>query len=115
MLHHYAVSTHPVREDPYDCPVCRSDHWIAQRGGEVDTLMRGRADPSPDASPIAVVRQNPRGARCRASSKSDRVEQSKGDENESPSARVFARVVTGESLVVALARHADGYVTDTGP
>jgi hypothetical protein len=60
VLHHYAVSTHPVREDSYDCPVCRSDHGIAHGGVAVDTLMRGTADPSPYASPIAVVRQNPR-------------------------------------------------------
>jgi hypothetical protein len=85
VLHHYAVSTHPVREDSYDCPVRRSDHGIAQGGVEVDTPMRGRA-PSPYASPIAVVRQNPSGALCRAPSESDRVEQCSGDKNESPSA-----------------------------
>src|SRR5215831_237352 len=36
--------------------------------------MRGRAGPSPDASPIAVVRQNPSGALCRASRKRHDVE-----------------------------------------
>src|SRR4029453_4676532 len=75
VLHHYAVSTTPAREDAYDCAVCRSDHRIAQRGGEVDTLMRGRAGPSPDASPIAVVRQNPSSALCRTPRQGENEEQ----------------------------------------
>src|SRR5262247_945400 len=52
--------------------------------------MRGRAGSSPDATPIAVIRQNPRGALCRASRKRDDVEQSSGDENESPSPGISA-------------------------
>src|SRR5215510_12287883 len=115
VLHHDAVSTNPVRKDSFDCPVCRSDHRIAQSGGEVDTRVRGRAGPCPDASPIAVVRQNPGSALCCASSKSDRVENCSSDENEPPCARVFTRVANSESLVVALTRHADCDAADASP
>ena len=65
-------------------------------------LMRDRADPSPDASPIAVVRENPGGALGRASNKSECC----GDKNESPSPGVSARIVPRKLQIVVLARHA---------
>src|SRR5262249_14705044 len=77
--------------------------------------MRCRSLPRLYATPIAVVRQNPSGALCRASSKSDSVEQCSSDENESPSAWVLARVVTGVSLVVPPPRHPNGSVADAYP
>jgi hypothetical protein len=111
VLHHDAVSTTPVHEDAHDGAVCRSDHRIAQGGVEVDALMRDRADPSPDASPIAVIRENPGGALGRAPSKSECC----GDKNESPSPGVSARVVPRKLQIIALASHADGDPSDPGP
>src|SRR5262245_5394400 len=104
VLDHYAVSTNPVLEDSYNCPVCRSDDRRAHSRGEVDPALRAWAAPPPGATPIAVVRQNPSGALCRASSKSDG-----GDERESPCDRFFARVVTGDA---ALVRHPHCNPTD---
>ena len=119
VLHHNAVSTTPVREDSYDSPVCRSDHRIVHSGGEVDTLMRGRAGSSPDATPIAVVRQNPRGALCRASRKRDDVEESNRDENESPIPWNLRQSLSLLSLlgIVGLPRPAqdDRYCPETTP
>ena len=83
VLHDYAVTTTPVHEDAHDCPVCRSDHGIAHGDVEVKAPMRKRSVPRPYTSPIAVVRQDPSGALCRAPGKHDRVEQCGCEKNES--------------------------------
>jgi hypothetical protein len=90
VLDDQAITTRPraLREDVNDRPICRSNYGIALGAIEVDTRMTGRSLPRPYTSPIAVVRQDPSGALCRAPGKHDRVEQCGCEKNESASAEV---------------------------
>ena len=65
-------------------------------GIEVNAPMRCRPLPRLHTSPIAVVRENPRGALRRAPGKHDRVEQCSSKKNESPSPGLSALVVASE-------------------
>src|SRR5262245_30385965 len=115
VLDDYAVTTFAACEDVDDGPICRSDHRIARGDVEVDPSMRCRSLPGLYPTPIAVVRQDPGGAFCRAPDQHNRAEQGDCERIESPSARVFASVVSGESLVVALPTHRYGDSPDASP